>query len=52
MGVVLWTVREGRVGPFDGPEIMSGYRSSRSLSAPMTGESESHDATQVGSLSR
>ena len=31
MGVVVWTVREGRVGQFDGPEIMSGYRSASAL---------------------
>jgi len=27
MGVVRWSVREGRVGEFDAPEIMCGFRS-------------------------
>jgi hypothetical protein len=31
MDRVLWSVREGQVGEFDGPEIMSGYR-------PVSGE--------------
>jgi len=27
MGLVQWSVREGRVGEFDAPEIMGGFRS-------------------------
>jgi len=27
MGRVVWSVREGRIGEFNAPEIMSGFRS-------------------------
>jgi hypothetical protein len=37
MGIVLWTVREGRAGEFDGPEIVRGYRPS-ALGEPKLGD--------------
>ena len=38
MGVVLWSVREGRVGEFDAAEIMSGYRSAGAVQEPRLGD--------------
>jgi hypothetical protein len=38
VGVVLWSVREGRVGEFDAAELMSGYRSASGVHEPMLGE--------------
>jgi hypothetical protein len=38
MGHVVWSVREGRVGDFDAPEILAGYRSANPVREPRLGE--------------
>ena len=38
MGRVVWSVREGRVGEFDAPEILGGYRSTSLVREPRLGE--------------
>ena len=38
MGRVVWSVREGRVGEFDAPEILGGYRSANPVHEPRLGE--------------
>jgi len=38
MGRVVWSIREGSVGEFDAPEIMSGYRSASSAREPRLGD--------------
>lgn len=38
MGRVLWSVRKGRLGQFDAPEIMSGYRSASPVHEPKLGD--------------
>ncbi|HKD95533.1 MAG TPA: hypothetical protein VKB43_12575 [Gaiellaceae bacterium] len=38
MGQVVWSVREGRSGEFDAPEIMSGYRSASAVREPKLGD--------------
>lgn len=38
MARVVWSVREGRVGQFDAPELVSGYRSAHPVHEPKLGE--------------
>ena len=38
MGRVVWSVRRGRVGELDAPEIMDGYRSANPVSEPKLGD--------------
>lgn len=38
MGQIVWSVREGRAGELDGPEIMGGYRSVSPVQEPKVGE--------------
>jgi hypothetical protein len=38
MGRVVWSVREGRVGEFDAPEILAGYRSVHPVHEPKLGD--------------
>lgn len=38
MGRIAWSVREGKVGEFDAPELMNGYRSANPVSEPKLGE--------------
>ena len=38
MGFVQWSVREGRVGEFDAPELVSGYRSASVIDEPRLGD--------------
>ena len=38
MGRVVWSVREGRVGELDAPEILRGYRSASPVHEPKLGE--------------
>jgi hypothetical protein len=38
VGIVLWSVREGRVGEFDAPELASGYRSPSAVHEPKLGD--------------
>lgn len=38
MGRVVWSVREGRRGDFDAPEILGGYRSPSAIREPRLGE--------------
>jgi hypothetical protein len=38
MGRVLWSVRQGRAGELDAPEIIDGFRSASSVSEPKLGE--------------
>jgi len=38
MGRVMWSVRRGRVGEFDAPELMSGYRSANPVHEPKLGD--------------
>jgi hypothetical protein len=38
MGRVVWSVREGRRGHFDAPEILGGYRSPSAIREPRLGE--------------
>jgi hypothetical protein len=38
MGRVAWSVRHGKVGELDAPEILGGFRSSNSVSEPKLGE--------------
>jgi hypothetical protein len=38
MGRVVWSVRRGRVGEFDAPELMSGYRSTNPVHEPKLGD--------------
>ena len=37
MGRVVWSVREGKAGSFDAPELVSGYRSSNPVHEPKLG---------------
>lgn len=38
MARVVWSVREGQVGQFDAPELVSGYRSAHPVREPKIGE--------------
>jgi hypothetical protein len=38
MGRVMWSVRQGRAGEFDAPELMSGYRSVNPVHEPRLGD--------------
>lgn len=38
MARVVWSIREGKVGQFDGPELMSGFRSANRVHEPKIGE--------------
>jgi hypothetical protein len=38
MGRVVWSVRTGRIGEFDAPEILGGYRSANPVHEPKLGE--------------
>jgi hypothetical protein len=38
MAGVVWTVREGRRDEFDGPVLMSGYRSAHPVREPSLGD--------------
>lgn len=38
MGRVMWSVRQGRAGQFDAPELMSGYRSTNPVHEPKLGD--------------
>jgi hypothetical protein len=38
VGRVVWSVREGRIGEFDAPEILRGYRSTNPVHEPRLGE--------------
>ena len=38
MGRVVWSVREGKVGDFGGPELTSGYRSADPIHEPKLGD--------------
>ena len=38
MGRVVWSVREGRRGDFEAPEILGGYRSPIAIREPRLGE--------------
>ena len=38
MGRVVWSVRAGRIGEFDAPEILGGYRSANPVHEPRLGE--------------
>jgi hypothetical protein len=38
MGRVVWSVREGRIGEFDAPEILGGYRSANPAQEPRLGD--------------
>jgi hypothetical protein len=38
VGRVVWSVREGRIGEFDAPEVLGGYRSMNPVREPRLGE--------------
>ena len=38
MGRVVWSVRQGRVGQFNAPEILGGYRSTSPIHEPKLGD--------------
>jgi hypothetical protein len=38
MGRVVWSIREGKAGQFDAPELVSGYRSLHPVHEPKIGE--------------
>lgn len=38
MGHVVWSVRSGRVGEFDAPEILGRYRSANPIHEPKLGD--------------
>jgi hypothetical protein len=38
MGRIVWSVRRGKVGELDAPEIMGGYRSVNPVSEPKLGD--------------
>jgi len=38
MGQVIWSVRRGKVGEFDAPELLSGYRSANPIHEPKLGD--------------
>jgi hypothetical protein len=38
MGRVVWSVREGRAGDFEAPEIAGGFRSAHPVHEPRLGE--------------
>jgi hypothetical protein len=38
MGRVVWSVREGRTGELDAPEILGGYRSANPVHEPRLGD--------------
>jgi hypothetical protein len=38
VGRVVWSVRKGRVGQFDAPEILCGYRSTNPVHEPRLGD--------------
>jgi len=38
VGRVVWSVREGKAGEFDAPEIIGGYRSGNSVGEPKLGD--------------
>jgi hypothetical protein len=35
---LVWSIREGKVGQFDAPELVSGYRSAHPVLEPKIGE--------------
>jgi hypothetical protein len=35
---VVWSIREGKAGQFDAPELLSGYRSTHPVHEPRIGE--------------
>ena len=38
MGRVVWSVRKGRIGELDAPEILGGYRSANPVHEPKIGD--------------
>lgn len=38
MARVVWSIREGKIGQFDAPELVSGYRSRHPVHEPKLGE--------------
>jgi hypothetical protein len=38
MAGVVWSIREGKVGEFDAPELVSGYRSAHPVREPKLDE--------------
>jgi hypothetical protein len=38
VGQVVWSVRQGRVGEFDAPELLGGYRSANPIHEPKLGD--------------
>jgi hypothetical protein len=38
MGHLVWSVRQGRIGEFDAPEILTGYRSVSRVHEPRLGD--------------
>jgi len=38
MGHVVWSVRQGKVGEFDAPELLGGYRSASPIHEPRLGD--------------
>ncbi len=38
MGHLVWSVRQGRIGEFDAPEILTGYRSLSRVHEPRLGD--------------
>jgi hypothetical protein len=38
MARIVWSVREGKAGQFDAPELLSGFRSTHPVSEPKIGE--------------
>jgi hypothetical protein len=38
MARVMWSIREGKAGQFDAPELVSGYRSIHPVHEPKIGE--------------
>jgi hypothetical protein len=38
VGRIVWSVRHGRIGEFDAPEILGGYRSANPVHEPRLGD--------------
>jgi hypothetical protein len=38
MGRVVWSVRQGRIGQLDAPEVLGGYRSANPIHEPRLGD--------------
>jgi len=38
MGQIVWSVRQGKVGEFDAPELLGGYRSANPIHEPKLGD--------------